>query len=485
MNKTDPLFQKYNPRLDGLRAIAVLLVIFTHYQVPGFSNGGYGVDIFFVLSGFLITLVLIKGREKNESLFVFYWRRFLRLMPALFFMCICILIFSLFFGSKVPLETAFQDIFASIFYVSNWTRALLVGIPVIPVMLGNTWSLAIEEQFYLIWPPLFLFLYSRYKIKHVLLLTTMLMLTGIGWSIYAGLHNFGFTRIYNGFDTRSFTLMLGCCLAIFLQIEKSGRFLKVTAKAWPVAVMGMIYLICIMKTSEVNTTYYSLFASILTVIIIISTYYKPESLFGKFLGIKPVVAIGKISYGLYLWHYPVWLILFTFEMSKIAIILVGITLSFFTAAASYLLIEKKLLLFRDSPDLPLKSLGKLTVSISIVGMFVGGIYFLLEPVKAILFHEPIAIQTFSPAEVKVGEAVNVHTDGQSYFVMATMQKLPSDTKLRIDNRENNVFISENIIATPLSRELLNQLGRKEVVLVSAVGGSLAPPVYFEVIENIK
>jgi peptidoglycan/LPS O-acetylase OafA/YrhL len=479
------LFQRYNPRLDGLRALAVLFVIFFHYKIPGFTGGGYGVDIFFVLSGFLITQVLIKGQEKEESLFVFYWRRFLRLMPALAFMCLSFLIFSLLYSKIVPPGIALQDIFASISYMSNWTRAFSVGIPIIPVVLGNTWSLAIEEQFYLIWGPLFLFLSSKKAGKNILAITTTLLFLSITWSIYAGLHNFGFSRIYNGFDTHCFALIMGCCLALFSQSSSSEKIFSWVSKIWPLAILGLIYLVGFITVGGNYTTYYSLFAGVLTIIIILAAYYAPESLFGKFLGFTPIVAIGKISYGLYLWHYPIWLILYTLNLSWNTITWTGIPLSFFAATVSYQLIEKNLLRFRDSPNLPLKKLGTITVSLSIIGMFVSGIFFLYQPIKTTLFPTPIVIQTYSPYRIKAGDTVNVQADGQSYFYMTTSQKLPDDAKLRIDNQDYNVYLSNNLIATPLSRDLLSKVGKNEVVLISSVGTSLAPPVFFEVLENVK
>jgi peptidoglycan/LPS O-acetylase OafA/YrhL len=482
MQTTNSLFQKYNPRLDGLRALAVMIVIGIHFRIPGFLGGAYGVDIFFVLSGFLITLVLIKGQEKGESLFVFYWRRFLRLMPALLFMCLSFLVFSLLFGKMIPFGIAFRDVFDSITYMANWTRTFEIGTPIIPIFLGNTWSLAIEEQFYLLWAPLFLLLYTTKSLrKHIIAITTAILFFCFFWSIYAWFGDFGPSRLFDGFDTRCFVLIMGCCLALYSQSSYSERFFIFISKLWPLAVIGLIYLVNI---DRVYDNYLSLLTGIVTVIFILSAYYRPESLFGKFLGLKPMVAIGKISYALYLWHYPIWLILnSSFRLSWAATAWIGIPLSFVAAIISYYLVEKNLSRFRDSPALPLKNLGAVTLSLEIILMLAGSIYFLHGPIGALLSPKPITIQAYSPMTVKAGSTVNFQPDGQSYFFLVASQQLRSDTKLRIDNQDQNVILSNNIIATPLSPALLSRVGTNEVVLVSSIGNSLAPPVYFQVTEK--
>lgn len=475
-SKTNYNLLSYNPRLDGLRAIAVLMVVFHHYRIPGFNGGMYGVDIFFVLSGFLITQILIKGQQQKQSLFLFYWRRFLRLMPALAFLCFGFLIFSFVSGGLIPPRYAITDIFASLFYMSNWTRAFTIGVPAI---LGNTWSLAIEEQFYLIWPLLFLFLTSKNKSKNVLLITFFIFLISATWGIYADYIGIVTERVYNGFDTHCSGLILGCCLALLNQFTLGEKIFKSIAKFWLLATISLICLVIFIQ-SGIGTALPSLAASLIAAILIITACYNPTSLLGKILEKKSMVSVGKISYSLYLWHYPIWLILYSYAWSWNAITWIGIPLSFLMATISYHLIEKNMLRYRDSTTLPLKRLGTITVSFSILGMLISGIYFLHEPIVNALFPSPINIVDYSPHRLGIGETANVQADGNSYLMIVASQILPKGTKLRLDGQEYNPFLSKKIIAIPIPSNLQLQIGKKEIILVSAVGASLAPPIYLDI-----
>jgi peptidoglycan/LPS O-acetylase OafA/YrhL len=140
----------YIPALDGVRGVAVLGVLLLHFRFSGVPGGGIGVDIFFVLSGFLITRVLLAGYARGDPLAIFYWHRFVRLFPALLFLCAIYLAFGLIFLDK---NQTWLDLESSLSYAANWTRAFVDGAP---QYLGHTWSTAIEEQFYLLWPALLL-----------------------------------------------------------------------------------------------------------------------------------------------------------------------------------------------------------------------------------------------------------------------------------------------------------------------------------------
>ena len=238
----------YNPRLDGLRAVAVLSVLFSHYRIPGFAGGGYGVDIFFVLSGFLITQVLIKDLEKERTLLPFYWRRFLRLAPALVWLCLALALFSFFFKNWADFGTARQDILSSVFYVANWTRAFSLGSP---LYLGNCWSLAIEEQFYLLWPLFFLIFASQNNIRHLIAGAFSLLFVSISWAFWATFHQYSSARIYNGFDTHCSGLLIGCCLALILKTRRGEAFLKVGGRFWPLAMIVFAVLVWLKATWNV------------------------------------------------------------------------------------------------------------------------------------------------------------------------------------------------------------------------------------------
>lgn len=472
------LTNEYNPRLDGLRAIAILLVVFSHYSIPGFKGGGVGVDIFFVLSGFLITRVLIKGLEKKESLFLFYWRRFLRLIPALAFLSLTIGLTSLISKDLISRTIAFQDIFTSFFYIANWTRAFSLGIP---TLLGNCWSLAIEEQFYLIWPLLFTFLNSKKKFRiNILVIMLIFLFVSIIWPYYLEFKNIDSFRIYNGFDTHCSGLIIGCCMALFLKKIHSEEFLKKISKLWPLFLLVLFYLL---GNNNLTVTSTALIADVVAVIFILTAQYYSGSIMGKFLGTMPVVAIGKISYSLYLWHYPIFLVLYLNRLSWIQVVGIGIPFSFLVAVFSYQIIEKRMLLLKYLPKKLSRKLGMVAVSLSVLGMFTSGIYFFHETIKDTFFPAPINILNYGPQQVKVGEGFNVQVDGESYLWMVISRTLPKDTKILIGNNEYKINITGRTISAMIPRDILLEVGKKELLLISPVGTSLAPPVSFDVIGN--
>ncbi|HEM1831060.1 TPA: peptidoglycan O-acetyltransferase OatA, partial [Listeria monocytogenes] len=161
MKRTTRYSRKYVPSIDGLRALAVIAVIAYHLNFSWAKGGFIGVDIFFVLSGYLITNILLTQWEKNQSLQLkqFWIRRFRRLIPAVYVMIVVVVIYAVFFHPEI-LKNLRGDAIASFFYVSNWWfifhNVSYFDSFGLPSPLKNLWSLAIEEQFYLIWPAFLL-----------------------------------------------------------------------------------------------------------------------------------------------------------------------------------------------------------------------------------------------------------------------------------------------------------------------------------------
>jgi peptidoglycan/LPS O-acetylase OafA/YrhL len=205
-------FLGYNPAFDGLRAVAVVAVMLLHFRVPGFGGGAFGVDVFFVLSGYLITSLLVVSIAQRQPLGVFYWHRFIRLAPALIALCASLLAIAPLLG--VSSQSA-ADCLASLLYVSDWTVAFHVG--GVPMFLGNTWSLAVEEQFYLVWPPLLLWMLRMGGRRFALSATLGLLAVSLSWQVWMwwtiGPAGTGRDRIYFAFDTRCSGLLIGCAIA--------------------------------------------------------------------------------------------------------------------------------------------------------------------------------------------------------------------------------------------------------------------------------
>lgn len=198
------------PALDGLRAIAVFLVIFYHFGI-GWVPGGLGVLAFFVLSGFLITWLLLKENSKSGDISIrnFYMRRVLRIFPAFYVYWFCVAALLVIAKRSVPWAHAWS----AFFYIGDYYNAL---VPTHESFVSHTWSLAIEEQFYFVWPTLLYFFR-----KDLVRLTRVLCgLIGFVW-VYRPVLHFGFhvsqSYIYNAFDTRMDELFIGCLLAVLLK----------------------------------------------------------------------------------------------------------------------------------------------------------------------------------------------------------------------------------------------------------------------------
>ena len=201
----------YQPALDGVRAIAVLLVMLGHLGLV--SAGGLGVDIFFVLSGYLITAILVSefSTTGGISLKKFYARRALRILPAVILLLAVLNILVEATQTSEQAHTFQWNSLGALFYIANWLRAFGRGIGI----LGHLWSLSIEEQFYLLWPIALAFLLSR-KLKRSQILIV------IGFAVvlvnldriylYRGIESFN--RIYNGLDTRADALLVGCAFGL-------------------------------------------------------------------------------------------------------------------------------------------------------------------------------------------------------------------------------------------------------------------------------
>lgn len=306
----------YLRALDGIRAIAVLAVIAYHLNFSWAKGGLLGVGVFFVLSGYLITDLLAAEyrREHAIKLKQFWIRRARRLLPALFVMLFVVLGWVTLFD-RSELSAMRSDLLPAIFYVSNWwfifhhvSYFAKFGPP---SPLGHLWSLAIEEQFYLIWPFFVLAGMKWIKKRWGLALITLTLAAASAvemallYSPYADP-----TRIYDGTDTRAFALLIGASLAFLL--PRKRKFATVTAGARRIidligaaSLAGV--LVMFWATSEYEPFLYRggmVLLSVLTALVI-AVVIHPAARLGRLLGIEPLRWIGERSYGIYLWHYPV------------------------------------------------------------------------------------------------------------------------------------------------------------------------------------
>ncbi|AIS59687.1 acyltransferase family protein [Listeria ivanovii] len=316
MKRTTRYNRKYVPSIDGLRALAVIAVIAYHLNFSWAKGGFIGVDIFFVLSGYLITNILLTQWEKTQTLQLkqFWLRRFRRLIPAVYIMIVVVVIYSVLFHPEI-LKNLRGDAIASFFYVSNWWFIFhdvsyfdSFGLP---SPLKNLWSLAIEEQFYLIWPA-FLLVFLRW-VKNPKLLLKIVIGLGLLSAIWMTvLYDPGTdpSRVYYGTDTRAFDLLAGCALAFVWPFNRLSPVVPKRSKA-VLNIVGtlsiLLFFVFTAFVSEYQPFLYRgglLFVAIIGVTMI-ATISHPASYLSKVFSFKPLRWIGTRSYGIYLWHYPI------------------------------------------------------------------------------------------------------------------------------------------------------------------------------------
>jgi peptidoglycan/LPS O-acetylase OafA/YrhL len=330
--------------LDGMRAFAVVAVMIFHFYIPTLLPGGFlGVDVFFVLSGFLITSLLIgeQGKYQRIDLKAFYIRRALRLLPALLAMMVVFtLVVDLVPSAQYYRHDSLTAIPFVLFYLGNWWRiGHSLGV------FDHTWSLAIEEQFYILFPALFIFCMRRrmrrINIARALVVAALAEIVLRSILLAAGS---AINTIDNTTVTHSDGLLLGAALAFWLTSTERRQIRAGTVHVFAVAAV-VVLVALVAATSFASPFWYDFgitVAPIATVALLFDQVTTPQPWLAKVLGSKPAVWIGRRSYGLYLWHAPIYKIVIlipgrTHVRGSDVIVFVG---SFFAAIVSFEIIEK-------------------------------------------------------------------------------------------------------------------------------------------------
>ncbi|WP_214536943.1 acyltransferase family protein [Staphylococcus pseudintermedius] len=310
-----PINPRYMPGLDGVRAVAVIAIIIYHLNPQWLSGGFLGVDTFFVISGYLITSLLLTEYHNTGKieLMSFWLRRVKRLIPAVLFLVMGVIVLSLIF-MPTEIQKVRADSIAAIFYVSNWWYIMqnvdyFEQFAVQP--LKHLWSLAIEEQFYLVFPIVLLSLLSFIRrLKSIRIIFLILLVISMIAMMVLYVPNENVARVYFGTDTRIQTLLMGVLLALvwppFQLKAKVNRQMRTMIDTAGVVGLAILF-ICFKFVSETNSIlYYGGFFLISTVtLLVIASSVHPSGYFAKFLGNKVFTFIGSRSYSLYLWHYPI------------------------------------------------------------------------------------------------------------------------------------------------------------------------------------
>jgi peptidoglycan/LPS O-acetylase OafA/YrhL len=313
---------KYEPAFDGIRAVAIIFVFLDHAWESSFPGGWAGVDIFFVLSGYLITTLLTEELSERGTIdyLNFYVRRILRLWPA-FAAFLFVVVLEISIGKNAN-TWSFGAVALSSIYMMNWNRAFVWWGE---YKIGHTWSLAMEEQFYLLWPALLAFIFFRRPISFVVALIIVM----VTWRCFLALNGADPERTYNGFDTHGDALLIGCLLALLTR-QNPDLTIKLSGM-WLVASGGLLAILLFVPHRTVLTQTAGLsIAALLSAVMIANV--RCETPLKPFLSVRPLVYMGKISYGFYLWHYPIVMGLAKYgNTGKIAAFMIA----FGVASASY------------------------------------------------------------------------------------------------------------------------------------------------------
>lgn len=349
------------PGLDGLRGVAVLAVMAFHAGLAGVGGGLLGVDVFFVLSGFLVTSLLVQEHAStgDVNLRRFWCRRARRLLPALLLLLGGISLYARWGGSGLSPIQVRGDALSTLLYVANW-HYILTGQNYF-VRFGasspllHTWSLGVEEQFYLIWPILALLVLRRYGRRG--LGWTAGVLGGTSAATCAALFLAGspVDRVYYGTDTRAQSLMVGALLAV-LPLESFRS-------VWLWGVAGALALLFALHSVQGNGPFLYeggfLFVAVAAALVVALTVSRPDHPLSRALSGRALRYTGRISYGLYLYHWPLFLLLNQARtgIGGTPLLLIRFAATFAVAAASFHFIENPVRSGRGWPMVPVRLAG--------------------------------------------------------------------------------------------------------------------------------
>jgi peptidoglycan/LPS O-acetylase OafA/YrhL len=354
--------------LDGLRAVALLIIMGYHFGVGWLQGGFFSLDIFYVLSGYLITGLLVSEYRKRGriKLSAFWLRRARRLLPALLVVLVVVTVMVRFAEPQGLYPDFRMSALSALFYFSNWWQIaasssyFVATAPASP--LTHTWSLAVEEQFYLIWPLVVLAVMhlSRTFTRGIRVLLALSVLGALGSAVemallYSPMSN-NTTRLYFGTDTHAQSILVGSVLACSMTIIQMGRGAEGMAPVarsllarWGLVVLGSAGLAgtltltyTLVGTSSFDYRGGFMLSALSAAAIITAAVCVPRGPVARGLSLGPLIWLGTISYGAYLWHYPVYVYFDSARtgLSGLSLLAVRFASTVALAAASYYLVER-------------------------------------------------------------------------------------------------------------------------------------------------
>ncbi len=388
----------YRPQLDGLRAVAVYLVVAYHAGVRTFSGGFIGVDVFFVLSGYLVTLLLLRDLRATDRIDFrrFYSRRIRRLLPAAFVALVVTAAVYTAIAAPADVSSALGGFRSAFLYVANWhfirqsNDYFAANVNTNPVV--HFWSLAVEEQFYLCWPILLSAVYvlARRAGDRQWDVVRLVIAAGFTASLLGALHlsTVNVSRAYYGTDTRAYELLAGALLAITPSVLDAARRRKRSAQA--LAPLNLALLIVIgTRVVHLGEIQRGVAATIATCGLIIALEVSGAGVVNRVLSAPSATYLGRVSYGTYLWHWPVIVIATQrFHPNSVSLFALTCLIGTALAALSFEVLEQHV---RMSAALDRHRAA--VIAIGLATSLVGG----LVVVPAILHHDRSAAATSAPA----------------------------------------------------------------------------------------
>ncbi len=333
---------------DGLRAVAVISVMLYHANVPYLPGGFVGVDVFFVLSGFLITALLVQERDRfgRVDFMRFYARRSLRLFPALLAMMAVVTPILVLWPQGSLRSDSLATVPWTLGYLSNYLAMVVdrsLGV------FGHTWSLAIEEQFYLLWPPVLVAILHRRSARGAAIFAaTGAVVVAVGRALVRfWFENVEFT--YFPLHARADALLIGCAGALLMTSAPANTVARVTARLSKAAAGAAVVLALAALFGNIASGWMYVvglpIVSLASVLVIAQLAGHSSSLVGRCLCLPPLMYLGTVSYGLYLWHFPI------FELVKDAqpdlafryLVVIQFAMSLAAASISYRFVERPFL----------------------------------------------------------------------------------------------------------------------------------------------
>ena len=340
----------YRPHLDGLRAIAVYLVLLFHAGSGWFPGGYIGVDVFFVLSGYLVTQLLLRDIAARDSIRFgrFYARRFRRLLPAAFVALTVTAVVYTAIAAPAEASTTVGSFKAAFLYSTNWyfihqaTGYFGADINTNPVL--HFWSLAVEEQFYLLWPLTLGGLYALTRridpARRLHMIRIAVAAGAVASAIWAlSLRNANPNRAYYGTDTRAYELLAGAFIALVPALIATAKQYRRALRLVTIATIAAVIVVA-SSWIDLDAIERGIAITLITCVLIVALEASDRSVARRLLSTPTAVYLGKISYGTYLWHWLVILVMLrTFHPSNVSTVGIAALVATALAALSYELLE--------------------------------------------------------------------------------------------------------------------------------------------------